>query len=65
MEAAHGVEVVGEGFSVSGLQLLNQQLDVTSDEFLFRVAPLAVDGGDGAGGLHGVLSLRLAFARPR
>ena len=34
MEAAHGSEVVGEGVGVSRFQLLNQELDVSCDEFL-------------------------------
>ena len=50
METAHGSEVVGKGFGVSGLQLLNQQLDVGGDEFLFGGGLLAVDGGDVIGG---------------
>jgi hypothetical protein len=31
MKAAHGREVVGEGVTMSGLQLLNQELDVGDD----------------------------------
>ena len=61
VKAAHGGEVVGEGFGVSGLQLLNQELDVGGDDFLFGVGLLA-DGGDvvcvGCG-VHGVISLAL------
>ena len=34
VKAAHGREVVGEGVGVSGLQLLDQQLDVGGDELL-------------------------------
>ena len=45
VKAAHRGEVVGEGVGVSGLQLLNQELDVGGDEFLFGVGLLAVDGG--------------------
>src|SRR5579875_3968042 len=64
METAHGGEVVGEGFRVSGLQLLNQQLDVGGNHFLLGGRLLAVDGdGIGVGdGVHGVCSLGLAFA---
>ncbi len=51
VKAAHGGEVVGEGFGVSGLQLLNQELDVGGDEFLFGGGLLAVDGGDGGLGV--------------
>jgi hypothetical protein len=61
VKAAHGGEVVGEGVGVSGLQLLNQELDVGGDEFLFGVGFLAVDGGGGCGG-HGGFSLVLAAA---
>ena len=43
VEAAHGREVVGEGVGVSGLQLLNQELDVGGDEFLFGGGLLAVE----------------------
>ena len=58
MEAAHGGEVVGKGFGVSGLQLLNQELDIGGDEFLFGGGLLAVDGGvDGGCAAHGVLLL--------
>ena len=46
MKAAHGGEVVGEGVGMSGLQLLNQELDVGGNEFLFGEGLLAVDGGD-------------------
>ena len=61
MEAAHGGEVVGEGFGVSGLQLLNQELDVGGDEFLFGVGLLAV-GGDGGGcAAHGVFSFAVVW----
>jgi len=65
VKAAHGGEVVGEGVGVSGLQLLNQELDVGGDELLFGVGLLAVDGGDGAGvgfAAHGVFSFVVAFA---
>ena len=45
MKAAHGGEVVGEGVGVSRLQLLNQQLDIGGDEFLFGGGLFfAVDG---------------------
>ena len=46
---------------VSGFQLLNQELDVGGDEFLFGVGLFAVDGGGGGGG-HGGFSLVLAAA---
>ena len=45
VEAAHGGEVVGEGVGVSGLQLLNQELDVGGDKFLFGGGLLAVECG--------------------
>ena len=61
MKAAHGGEVVGEGVGVSGLQLLNQKLDVGGDEFLFSIGLLAVDDGEGCDG-HGGFSLVLAAA---
>jgi hypothetical protein len=65
VKAAHGGEVVGEGFGLPCLQLLDEELDVGGDEFLFGVGLLAVDGGGCSGGGHGVFSLGLAFARPR
>src|SRR5271168_3641321 len=47
---AHGGEVVGESFGLSGLQLLDEELDVSGDEFLLRVGLLTVEGGIGLGG---------------
>jgi len=35
---------------VSGLQLLNQQLEVGGNDFLFGVGLFAVDGGNVGGG---------------
>ena len=35
MKAAHGREVVGEGVRLSGLKLLDEELDVGGDKFLF------------------------------
>jgi hypothetical protein len=58
VEAAHGREVVGEGAGVSGLHLLNQELDVGGNEFLFGVGRLAAKGGrvgEGGCAAHGVL----------
>ena len=68
METAHGGEVIGEGVGVSHFQLLNQELDVGGDKFLFGGGLLAVDGGDVAGlAIHVSRSLvsAFAFARPR
>ena len=48
-----------------GLRLLNQQLDVGGNEFLFGEGLLAVDGGDlvgGGCGLHSVVCFAVAFA---
>jgi hypothetical protein len=59
MEAAHSGEVVGEGVGLSSLQLLNQQLDVGGNEFLFAGGLLAVDVGDDV--VHGVCSLGFGF----
>jgi len=40
VKAAYGGEVVGENFGVSCLQLLDEELDVGGDEFLFgRILP--------------------------
>jgi hypothetical protein len=64
METAHGSEVVGEGVGLSSLQLLNQQLDVGGDDFLFAGGLLAVDGGYVVVGgcvVHGVCSLGFGF----
>ena len=57
METTHGGEVVGEGFGVSSLQLLNQELYVGGDDFLFGEGLFAVDGGYVLGGVHDVCSL--------
>ena len=65
VKTAHRVEVGGERFRVSCLQLLDEALDVGSNGFLGSLpfGFLAADGS-GAGGcvLHGLCSFALAFA---
>jgi hypothetical protein len=62
MKTAHRREVVGEGVRMSCFQLLDEELHVGGDEFLFGVGLLAVDGGGVGCAAHGVFSFAVAFA---
>ena len=61
MKTAHRREVVGEGVRMSCFQLLDEELHVGGDEFLFGVGLLAVDGGGVGCAAHGVFSFAFAF----
>ena len=71
VKAAHRVEVGGECIGVSGLQLLDEALDVGGDDFFgglpwLRLFGVFADGGDGGWWwFMGASSLGLAFALPR